>query len=116
MVMITHLKTHNERGKRDYLDWGEEIFRQMNNWGSEITRIQIHPNGWARYGREEVIRLIDQTVEWSAKYEMYIFLQYNIIGFPPTQTYGNNYRAAAKNDILEFWDFLSAEGAVQIIG
>ncbi|MBD3233820.1 MAG: cellulase family glycosylhydrolase [candidate division Zixibacteria bacterium] len=107
MVTITHLKTQNQRGKREYLDWGEEIFRQMNNWGSEITRIQIHPNGWARFGREGVIRLIDQAIEWSSNYNMYIFLQYNIIGFPPTQTYGNNYKAATKNDILEFWNFIS---------
>ena len=105
MVTTTYLLKMNQKG-RGLVVWSEDIFREMSAWGSKITRIQILPEEWEE-DRANAIKMINQTIEWSKKYNMYIYLEYNVAGFPPTLNYDKESKSATKQDFIGFWNEIS---------
>lgn len=105
IVSTTYLLKMDQKGP-GLVVWGEDFFREMSAWGSKITRIQIIPEEWEE-DRANAIKLIDQTIEWSKKYNMYIYLEYNVAGFPPTLNYDKESKSATKQDFIGFWDEIS---------
>lgn len=105
MVTTTYLLKMDQKGQ-GLVAWNDDIFREMSVWGSKITRIQIPPEEW-KEDRANAIKLINQTIEWSKKYNMYIYLEYNVAGFPPTLNYDKESKSATKQDFIGFWDEIS---------
>ena len=105
-VSTTTSLVEMEQKGRGLVGWNEDFFREMGAWGSKITRIQISPEEW-KENMARAMKFIDQTIEWSRKYNMYIYLQYNVAGFPPTLNYHEESKSATKQDFIDFWDEIS---------
>jgi len=94
---------YNNKNNR-FIPFTEEIFKRMSEWDAQIIRLPISPSNWRKYGKEEVFKAIDKSIEWSAKYGMYVYIDFHGIGFPPTEEYKDEWSKTTKKEILEFWD------------
>ena len=90
-----------------FIPFDEELFRKMSEWGAEIIRLPISPYNWRKYGKEKVFSVIDQSIAWSAKYGMYVYIDFHGIGFPPTEEYNDEWTKTTKREMINFWDEIS---------
>lgn len=68
--------------------WSEAIFETIADMGANVVRCPIHPGMWETVGEAESFRIIDQTLEWAAKHDLYIIIDFHGIGFPPYEELG----------------------------
>lgn len=109
ILVVPLLAEHDPYEHPEWETWSPELFRGMRSWGAEITRIQTHPLDW-RDDRDRVIRLLDDSIEWSRQEEMYIYIQYNVSGWPPWEGEDERHRTT-RDEFLEFWDTISTQYA-----
>ncbi len=99
------LNTETEAGSSRFLLWDEEIFSTMSAWGADIVRLPIGPYNWRNKGEDKVFEVIDQAIEWASNYELYVYIDFHGIGFPPTEEYqGRQWSQTSREEVLGFWD------------
>lgn len=98
------LDYHTEIESGKYLLWDEEIFQEMSKWNADIVRLPISPYSWRTKGKEKVFEVINQAIEWASEYEMYVYIDFHGVGFPPTGEYKSKWNATSQEEILDFWD------------
>lgn len=97
----------------DYdLRWDEDLFRTIHEWGATVVRILVAPG---RFFEDEVrgLEVLDQAIEWAGKYDMYVIINFNTLGFPPTGFFSSNSRIEITSDVdlIRFWQMVSARFA-----
>lgn len=92
--------------------WNEELFRTVHDWGSTVIRVPVAP---VRFFQDEErgLELLDQAIEWAGKYGMYVIINFNAFGFPPTGFLAdsNSVELASNVDTIRFWQVVSARYA-----
>ncbi len=73
-----------------YLEWDEKIFKKISEWGANIVRLAIYPATWRVHGKDNCLRIMDQAIEWAAKHNLYVILDFHSIGYPKTEEYESN--------------------------
>lgn len=98
-------------GSYDVL-WNEELFRTVHDWGATAVRIPVAP---VRFFQDEErgLELLDQAIEWAGKYEMYVIINFNIFGFPPTGFLADSTSLGVVSnvDTIRFWQTVSSRYA-----
>ncbi len=97
-----------------YLEWNETIFRNISNFGANIVRLPIYPAALNVHGMDNSLLILDEAINWAAKYNMYVILDYHSIGFPTTGDYESNIAegygelyTTTQQEILNFWSVAS---------
>ena len=69
-------------GTNDF-PWNEDLFRTVHDWGATVIRVPIAPDRFFQ-DEERYFELLDQAINWAQKYGMYVIINFNGFGFPPT--------------------------------
>ncbi len=90
-------------------EWGKEYYSQIKNWNATIIRLSIHPGSWRTYGVTKCLKILDDTLNLCHELELYVYLDFHSIGFPPTEEYSSEWDSfmTNKTEILSFWDNIS---------
>ena len=97
----------------DYdIPWDEDLFRTIHDWGATVVRVLVAP---VRFFEDEErgLEVLDQAIEWAGKYDMYVIINFNAFGFPPTGFLAdsNSVELASNVDTIRFWQAVSARYA-----
>jgi hypothetical protein len=87
--------------------WSEDIFRVLDEWGADIVRLPIHPPMFFDYGIERSLRVLDRAIEWAAKYDLYVIIDYHGLGFPPDGYSKYEWAATTEEEMIHFWELVS---------
>ena len=69
-------------GEQKLLDW--ELAAKA---GEQLHKDSVEVEGYEGYDKEKVFEVIDQAITWSSKYNMYVFINFQGCGWPPTEEY-----------------------------
>ena len=87
----------------------KDIFREIHDWGATIVRILVAPDLFFD-DVDRGIGVIDQAIEWADKYDLYVILNFNTLGFPPTGFYShesNSVEVTTNVEMIRFWQIIS---------
>ena len=96
-----------------YVPWDENYFKQIDSFGAKIIRVNIAPEDFRTVPEGFSFDAIDRTLDWVSQQEMYVFITYHGIGFPPTEFYGegdwelDEHFVPTNEEIFNFWDKIS---------
>jgi len=83
--------------------WDGAYFREMKNWGANIVRFPIHPRAWRERGQDEYLRLLDMGIEWAAELELYVILDWHIIGNLKEAKFQHEMYNTTLEETRDFW-------------
>jgi endoglucanase len=87
--------------------WKEDTYRVMSEWGANVVRIPLVPDSWQIAPRDQALEVLDQTIGWAGKYDMYVIIDFHSIGFPPDDFYTEPEDETTTEDIRDFWSLIS---------
>ena len=82
--------------------WDEQYFRDARRWGAELVRLPINP---ATYRNAPVVTLdeLDKAVAWCKKNQMYLIIDYHVIGNVAEQLFQNDENFNWEADLSTTW-------------
>jgi hypothetical protein len=86
--------------------WSEAFIKEAASWGAKLLRIYIDPQHYRQIGIEKTFMELDQAVEWSKKYGMYVMLDWHSIGNPVMGIFQPPWEEAMRttpDEMKEFW-------------
>ncbi|MDO3384805.1 cellulase family glycosylhydrolase [Gilvimarinus sp. SDUM040013] len=83
--------------------WDERIFAEVAAWGANVVRIPVHPLGWRRQGKDWYFERIDEAVRWANAHNMYLILDWHIIGNIQSALYQHPMYVTNMDETREFW-------------
>lgn len=86
--------------------WSERIFKEAGDWGN-VVRFPIHPYTWRYRGSKEYLELLDQGVEWAAKNDLYVIIDWHSIGNMVSDTYPHFNYATSWKETVSFWSLIA---------
>ncbi len=88
--------------------WNEHYYEMMASWGANVIRLPIVPYTLHNYSREDIVRILDQTINWADKYKMYVIIEFHSVGWIPTDSYEDeNTHGTTLEEFLDFWGWVS---------
>lgn len=93
--------------------WNEDLFRTIHEWGATVVRVLVAPVLFFE-NEERGLEVLDQAVEWAGKYDLYVIIDFQAMGFPPTgfSSYpSSNVEVTTAADTIRFWQDISARYA-----
>ncbi len=88
-------------------NWNENIFQEISEWGADIVRLPVHPPMFFDFGIETSLRVLDQAIEWAAKHDLYVIIDYHGLGFPPDGYNKFEWAATTEEELIQFWEIVS---------
>jgi endoglucanase len=95
------------------IPWNEELFQTIHEWGATVVRLLVTPGRFFE-DEERGLEVLDQAIEWAGKHDMYVIINYNASGFPPTGYYSHNsssVEVSTEAEMIRFWQTISARYA-----
>lgn len=86
--------------------WSERIFKEAGEWGN-VVRIPIHPYTWRYRESKEYLELLDQGVEWAAKNDLYVIIDWHSIGNMVSDKYPHFNYATSWRETVSFWKLIA---------
>jgi len=83
--------------------WNREHFVKVQEMGTRVVRIPIHPVAWRERTPVEYLRLLDQAVEWSTDLGMYVDLDWHSIGNLVTGVFQDPMYDTSLQETYGFW-------------
>jgi aryl-phospho-beta-D-glucosidase BglC (GH1 family) len=86
--------------------WTEDYFKQLASWGTKLVRVPIDPGSYRQMGQKGAFELLDQAVDWSKKYGMYVMVDWHSIGNPISGIFQDPWADELKTtdaEMKEFW-------------
>ncbi|EDY81827.1 Cellulase (glycosyl hydrolase family 5) [Verrucomicrobiia bacterium DG1235] len=83
--------------------WNREYFEKAAGWNANVVRVPVHPRDWRRFGEEEYLKLLDQSVQWSAELGMHVIIDWHSIGNPLTDVYHRPMYETSRGETFRFW-------------
>ena len=87
--------------------WDKAYFQEMKNWGANIIRLPVHPTAWRELGQEKYLALLDQAAEWAAELDLYVIIDWHVIGNLRTEMYQAPMYETTQKETFEFWRTIS---------
>ncbi len=95
------------------ISWNEDLFRAIHEWGATVVRVLVAPGRFFE-DEEQGLKILDQAIEWAGKYDLYVIINFNSQGFPPTGFYSNpssNVEVTSQVEMIRFWQMVSTRYA-----
>jgi len=83
--------------------WNREHFVKVQEMGTKVVRIPIHPVAWRERTPAEYLKLLDQAVEWSTDLGMYVDLDWHSIGNLSTGVFQDPMYDTSLQETYQFW-------------
>ena len=84
--------------------WTQDYFANARGWGAEMVRLPVNP-GTFRDDPEQTLEDLDAAVEWCRLNELYLIIDYHIVGNVPDQLFAYGDAAGATwEDTHDFWN------------
>ncbi len=86
--------------------WSEDHFREAASWGAKLLRVYVDPGHYRQVGLEKSLEELDQAVDWSKKYGMYVMLDWHSIGNPVMGIFQPPWEETMRTtpeEMREFW-------------
>lgn len=87
--------------------WNKDHFVKVQQMGTTLLRIPVHPVAWRERGGVEYIKFLDQAVEWATDLGMYIMIDWHSIGNMTTDVYQDPMYDTTKEETYGFWRAMS---------
>ena len=87
--------------------WNKHLFEKVQEMGTALVRIPVHPLAWRNRGSEEYLKLLDQAVDWCAELGMYVIIDWHSIGNLEMELFQNPEYNTTKRETYEFWRVIS---------
>ncbi len=87
--------------------WDKAYFQEIKNWGANIVRLPVHPTAWRKLGEEKYLELLDQAAEWAAELDLYVIIDWHVIGNLQTEMYQSAMYETTQKETFEFWRTIS---------
>jgi len=113
VIAHSYYTKFGDKSNEKYLPWDENYFKQISNLGTKIIRLNILPGEFRESPEDFSFKAIDQSIDWASQYQMYVYITYHGIGFPPTEYYGEGVwkieekYTATREEMLDYWDKIS---------
>jgi aryl-phospho-beta-D-glucosidase BglC (GH1 family) len=87
--------------------WSKAHFEMARSWGANIIRLPVHPVAWRGQGKEKYFELLDQAVVWATELEVYLMIDWHIIGNIESGMFQHPMYNTTKTETREFWRAVS---------
>jgi hypothetical protein len=83
--------------------WNLRYFQEAKNWGCNVVRFPVHPPRLNNRGWDEYFKLLDQGVAWAEQLEMYVIIDWHIIGNLSTEQWFRPIYITSYDETIKFW-------------
>lgn len=83
--------------------WNKAYFEEMKKWGANVVRFPIHPTAWAKRGKENYLKLLDNGIQWAGELGMYVIIDWHSIGNLRTEMYQSDMYDTTQKQTFDFW-------------
>jgi len=93
--------------------WNEDLFRTIHEWGATVVRVLVTPVLFFE-NEERGLEVLDQAIEWAGKNDLYVIINFQAMGFPPTgysSHPSSNVEVTTAAETIRFWQIVSARYA-----
>ncbi len=87
--------------------WGEAHFKEAAEWGADIVRLPVHPRAWRQRGQEAYLELLDQGIDWSKKFGLYVMIDWHSIGNLWNQIFQDPMYETTIEETQHFWRIIA---------
>lgn len=92
--------------------WHERLFEHLaTHWRVNHIRLPVHPAAWRELGAKRYLGLLDQAVEWANRHDLYLILDWHVIGHLSSNTYQRDIYITTEAETREYWSIVSARYA-----
>jgi aryl-phospho-beta-D-glucosidase BglC (GH1 family) len=96
------------------LEWNENIFSTLSNWGATIVRLPVYPSAWRTLGDAYCLSKIDEAILWASNHNLYVIIEWHSVGYPPSDDYETNFSdnygqlyPTSPTEMNTFWNVIS---------
>ncbi len=94
--------------KLDYDNrWDERVFKAVADWNANVIRLPVHPLGWRKKGKQWYFDRIDEAVRWANENNLYLILDWHVIGNIQSALYQHPMYATDMNETRAFWQSIA---------
>ena len=83
--------------------WNDRYFQEISDWGANLVRFPVHPSAWRERGADAYLELLDNGIAWAKKYEMYVIIDWHIIGNLRNQLFQHAMYQTTIDETHDFW-------------
>jgi len=87
--------------------WSREYFVKVQEMGTRVVRIPIHPVAWRERTPVEYLKLLDQAVGWCTELGIYVNLDWHVIGNLSTGVFQDPMYETTLQETYNFWRTIS---------
>lgn len=88
--------------------WNLRYFQEAKDWGCNVVRFPVHPPRLNDRGWDAYFDLLDQGVAWAKQLEMYVIIDWHIIGNLHTEQWFLPIYVTSYAETMKFWKRLAA--------
>ena len=84
--------------------WNEAYFENARSWGAKLVRLPVNPSTY-RWNSEETLRDLDDAAKWCEKHDLYLIIDYHIIGNVPDGIFQfGQFTSTTWQEAYDFWE------------
>jgi len=83
--------------------WNREHFVKVQEMGTRVVRIPVHPIAWRERTPAEYLKLLDQAIGWCTELGMYVDLDWHSIGNLATGLFQDPMYDTSVQETYSFW-------------
>ena len=83
--------------------WSPEFFAHVQQTGTRLVRIPVHPIAWRERGPVPYLKLLDQAVEWCTSLNMYVDIDWHTIGNLNKELFQDPMYQTSPGETFNFW-------------
>ncbi len=83
--------------------WDKSYFKEIKKWGANIVRFPVHPTAWAKRGKENYLKLLDEGIKWATELNLYVIIDWHSIGNLQTEMYQDDMYDTTLKQTYDFW-------------
>ena len=88
--------------------WNKTLFVKVQEFGTTIVRIPIHPAAWRARTPSKYLLLLDQAVSWCTDLGLYVIIDWHSIGNLGMELFQDPVYNTTQKETYEFWRIISA--------
>ena len=102
-IVFRGLNTSDPDKLENQNHWNKSYFQEIKNWGANIVRFPVHPTTWAKRGKENYLKLLDDGIKWATELNLYIIIDWHSIGNLQTEMYQHDMYDTTLKQTYDFW-------------
>ena len=103
-VTLAGLSLGSIRDLKALGQWNEQYFENARDWGAKLVRLPVNPSTY-RGDPDQTLADLDDAIGWCESHDLYLSIDYHIIGSIPDDIFlFGQFTASTWDELYSFWE------------